>query len=472
MTADNPVDRTRSWLVALVVGWLALTVAAVVWAVPHQERDLASRAASAVSDLPVSVDVVGRDVALRGSVAGAADLDLAMALVREVRGVRRVDGADVAVAAPSDEPTALAPPQLTVNVASGSVALAGRVPNQAAVAAITRAAETRWGAAAVSSSLRADAATGGAAWLPGAAAAVDALAVLDTASLELGAAGAVLNGVATSEAQVSELVARLSEVLGTDVALLNNLEVVQLDSPSFGAELLVGGVIRLTGTMPSQEAIDAIVSAAVSVHGSANVESELVVGDATADPAYLNVLPGVFGLIDGITPWSFAVEGGAASISGEAVSEGAIATTVSRLGTALAAGGLELESTLRVDPDAVATVLTELLKGSATFRIGSAELSPEATVLLDEAVEILIANPDTVLTVAGHTDDVGSEEANLALSEARAQAVVDYLVAGGVAAERLSAVGFGETQPIADNTTADGRAQNRRIEFVVEQEGE
>jgi OOP family OmpA-OmpF porin len=115
----------------------------------------------------------------------------------------------------------------------------------------------------------------------------------------------------------------------------------------------------------------------------------------------------------------------------------------------------------------VAAELTELLRGSTTFQVGSADLAPEATTLLDQAIAILLANPSTTLLVAGHTDDVGDDAANLALSEARAQVVVDYFVAGGVEASRLSAIGLGETDPIADNGTEEGRAQNRRIEFVV-----
>jgi outer membrane protein OmpA-like peptidoglycan-associated protein len=127
-----------------------------------------------------------------------------------------------------------------------------------------------------------------------------------------------------------------------------------------------------------------------------------------------------------------------------------------------------LDNRAAVDPAAVATVLTDLLKGTATFRVGSAELSQDAMSLLDEAVEILADNTATVLTVEGHTDDVGSDEDNLALSEARAQAVVDYLVAGGIDAARLTAIGYGESRPIADNDTAEGRSENRRIQFVVE----
>lgn len=76
-------------------------------------------------------------------------------------------------------------------------------------------------------------------------------------------------------------------------------------------------------------------------------------------------------------------------------------------------------------------------------------------------------NPQTDIMVIGHTDDKGSDSYNLSLSERRAQAVKDFAVASGVSASRLRIVGKGESEPIADNTTEAGRAQNRRVEIVI-----
>jgi len=75
-------------------------------------------------------------------------------------------------------------------------------------------------------------------------------------------------------------------------------------------------------------------------------------------------------------------------------------------------------------------------------------------------------NPDLKLRVEGHTDNQGSAAANQALSEKRAQAVVAWLVAHGTNASRLAAKGMGQTMPVADNSTQDGRAKNRRVELV------
>ena len=87
------------------------------------------------------------------------------------------------------------------------------------------------------------------------------------------------------------------------------------------------------------------------------------------------------------------------------------------------------------------------------------------TTMLDEAIEILIANPEITGEIQGHTDNTGPAEYNMGLSLRRAEAVFDYMVKGGVAAERMRVEGYGEERPIASNDTAEGRAQNRRVEL-------
>jgi outer membrane protein OmpA-like peptidoglycan-associated protein len=88
--------------------------------------------------------------------------------------------------------------------------------------------------------------------------------------------------------------------------------------------------------------------------------------------------------------------------------------------------------------------------------------------LLNNVADVIKSHPDiTKVQVEGHTDSRGNDDANQSLSERRAQSVVKYLISRGVAAERLTAVGFGESKPIADNNTNAGRSTNRRVEFVI-----
>lgn len=102
------------------------------------------------------------------------------------------------------------------------------------------------------------------------------------------------------------------------------------------------------------------------------------------------------------------------------------------------------------------------------FGFDKAVLTPEAEMILDEAVA-LMKETDEVLEVRveGHTDSIGTEQYNMDLSQRRAEAVIDYLVANGVNSARLIPVGMGENYPVASNDTEAGRAENRRVDFVV-----
>lgn len=102
------------------------------------------------------------------------------------------------------------------------------------------------------------------------------------------------------------------------------------------------------------------------------------------------------------------------------------------------------------------------------FDFNSAILRPESKPVLEEVRGLLAGEPTWALTIEGHTDAVGGDDRNQTLSQKRAEAVKAYLVAGGIAAERLKTAGFGESKPVADNATELGRAQNRRVELVRE----
>jgi OOP family OmpA-OmpF porin len=108
------------------------------------------------------------------------------------------------------------------------------------------------------------------------------------------------------------------------------------------------------------------------------------------------------------------------------------------------------------------------LKG-VNFATGSARLLAESTAILDDAAATLRKHPEIKAEVAGHTDNTGSRALNVKLSQQRATAVMNYLVAKGVPADNLTAHGYGPDHPLADNATADGRAANRRVELRIAQ---
>jgi len=105
-----------------------------------------------------------------------------------------------------------------------------------------------------------------------------------------------------------------------------------------------------------------------------------------------------------------------------------------------------------------------IIKG-LKFQTGKADILSQYENLLNEVIEVLKKNPGLKIVVEGHTDDVGSDDNNLALSQARADSVRDYLVSHGIDSSRISAKGYGESKPVADNGTEAGRAENRRVEL-------
>ncbi|MBT8241335.1 MAG: OmpA family protein, partial [Acidimicrobiia bacterium] len=103
-----------------------------------------------------------------------------------------------------------------------------------------------------------------------------------------------------------------------------------------------------------------------------------------------------------------------------------------------------------------------------TFETGSVQITAEGQAILDQVGEVLLTFAQIEVEIQGHTDSQGSAAGNLDLSQRRADSVLAYLVDKGIGAERMTAVGYGEDVPIADNGTAEGRALNRRIEFIVQ----
>ncbi len=101
------------------------------------------------------------------------------------------------------------------------------------------------------------------------------------------------------------------------------------------------------------------------------------------------------------------------------------------------------------------------------FETNSNRLKQSSQAVLNEVADIMRANPEYNVRISGHTDSVGNDDSNQRLSERRSAAVVKYLVDKGISQTRLSSVGFGETSPIADNNTAEGRRLNRRVELRV-----
>lgn len=113
-----------------------------------------------------------------------------------------------------------------------------------------------------------------------------------------------------------------------------------------------------------------------------------------------------------------------------------------------------------------------LTLGDVLFTTSSAQLQGNANNSLDKLVNFLNQYPERTVQIEGHTDSMGSAEYNQGLSQNRAESVQQYLLKKGIGSERLKARGIGENQPLADNNTALGRQQNRRVEIIIDQPNE
>ncbi|HEB77344.1 MAG TPA: cell envelope biogenesis protein OmpA [Methylothermaceae bacterium] len=109
-----------------------------------------------------------------------------------------------------------------------------------------------------------------------------------------------------------------------------------------------------------------------------------------------------------------------------------------------------------------------IMPGNITFATNSAEIAPQFYSTLNAVALVLKEFPETLIEVTGHTDSTGSEEYNLQLSQQRANSVAQYLIAQGIAPNRILAKGMGESMPIAPNDTPEGRAANRRVEIRIQ----
>ena len=242
-----------------------------------------------------------------------------------------------------------------------------------------------------------------------------------------------------------------------------------------------GTKITLTGTVLTDEQRQTLIDAAVAAVGADNVVDELTVsgldeatpgGDERVSDlaALLAGFPGMTEATASLTDTGLALTGtakdqqGSDAITGIVGELGAVPTTADIGIDAGSAGTIGAETTaLQAELDA----LTDEISATVRFDTASGKLTPGARATLDKVVAAMESYPRPVVEITGHTDDRGTDSANQALSERRAEEVLFYLASQGIDPARLQATGKGESEPIADNTTDAGRAENRRVEFTA-----
>ena len=229
-----------------------------------------------------------------------------------------------------------------------------------------------------------------------------------------------------------------------------------------------GGSVTLRGTLPSQGEVNSIRAAAESIYGADSVATWLTVDAASPAIPYLTDADGFFRAFEGRT-LNFVDLGDITALRGSVPSDEIRTSIANAVSAILEPRSLSNELEVVEVSEETTTALeaiNDIIGASLNFGSGSTSLSDDDRAKLDSVAIILNDNPSLRAVVEGHTDSRGA--GNQRLSEERARAVVAYLVEIGIDPDRLSAIGFGESRPIASNETASGRSQNRRIEFNIE----
>jgi OOP family OmpA-OmpF porin len=235
----------------------------------------------------------------------------------------------------------------------------------------------------------------------------------------------------------------------------------------------VAVTVTLTGNVPDANVHAALVAAAGRKFFREKVVDNLK-PSVGAPAGFANAVVPALGALSRLSTGTLVVSDREVKLSGDALYETAAVQIRAGLGKDFPQGW-QFKPEISVKPAAApvdATVCQQLFsellgKARIRFESGKADIVADSAGLLDRLIETALRCPNANIEISGHTDTDGDEAANQALSEKRAQAVADYLVKAGLPAERFSAVGYGATQPIAGNDTEQGKALNRRIDFVV-----
>jgi OOP family OmpA-OmpF porin len=449
-------------LIPLVVLW---ALAAWISTAPL-EYDLAGRSTAALRDTVLDktrIEVFGRDVSLAADAFSEDGRRSALASVEAVPGVRLVN--DETRLVPEARPFVWSAERDVARVTLG-----GSAPLPASKSKLLDAARAGLGGVDVADQMN---------LARGAPPRFD-----NAALLLLDQIGKLKDGkVAISDTRIS--VSGMARDLGGREAIaaaLKNLPegfsvgANEIKAPPYIFQAYkdpVAVTLTLTGYVP-----DNTVHAAIAGAAKRKFFNEKVVDNLKASigaPArFVNAVVPALGALSRLSTGTLVVSDREIKLSGDAFYEAAATQIRDNLAKDFPQGW-QLNADISVKPAAApvdATVCQQLFsdllaREKIRFEAGRATIDPDSIGLLDRLVETALRCPNANIEIAGHTDADGHDAFNQSLSEKRAQAVTDYLVRAGLPANRFTAIGYGSTQPIAGNDTDEGKAQNRRIDFLV-----
>jgi len=320
-------------------------------------------------------------------------------------------------------------------------------------------------------------------WAEAAEAGIRAVGALETGSITFSDADVSL--LATVEASqrsfdlvVGELQAALPDVFSLNAVLPEKPQTAPAEGPpEFTATLSPEGSVQLRGRLTDETLRNAVSSFAKAQFGADAVYTATRLDPDLPEGWPVRVLAGLQALSE-LTEGSLTVREDMVVVAGVAGSANAKATITRTLSSRLGQGrafrvdvrydaAQDPQAALPTPLDCVSALNTTLAQQKIVFAPGSAEIDAAARDTMQALADQIRKCPDIGMEIAGHTDSQGGEASNLALSQARAEAVLLGLQGRRVLVGALSAVGYGETRPVADNATEAGREANRRIEFTL-----
>ncbi len=451
--------------------WPGVIPLVVFWAVaawtttPPLESDLAARSAAALKDSLLDktrITVAGRDVTFAADAFSEDGRRGAVASVAAVPGVRLVN--DESQLVPEAKPFVWSAERDVVRVTLG-----GSAPLPATKGRLLEAARATLGGVEVVDQMNLS---------RGAPPRFD-----NAALLMLDQIWKLKDGKITiSDAKVS-LAGMARELGGREAiaAALKNLPegfsvaANEIKAPPYIFQAYkdpVAVTLTLTGYVPDNNVHAALVAAAGRKFFNEKVVDNIK-ASLGAPSGFANAVVPALGALSRLSTGTLVVSDREVKLSGDAFYDAAAAQI--RAGLKDFPQGWQFKADISVKPASApvdGTVCQQLFsgllaKGKIRFDSGRATIDPDSAGLLDRLIETALRCPSANIEIAGHTDADGEDGFNQALSEKRAQAVTDFLVKAGLPAERFTAMGYGSTQPVASNDTDEGKAQNRRIDFVV-----
>lgn len=473
--------RPRSlgwWLQVLTIPLLVLVGAAVWFNVVRIQDNVEDAAVQILRDAGVdtstlSFDASFRDLEVSGVLPAGANADEIERLLESETGPSGEDIRNVTVTATL---AASAPIDIVVTADGLSLVISGQVPSQSDLDAIRTAAELAGVAlttnvdvsgASVQSENHDDLIAALVAVLPRLGTSVNSAELrLDDVTLS----GSIQAATASVRAELENL-----PELANSTVVISSLGEVDTEFTFDGSRIVLNGNV-LTASQR-----DTLVAAAEAAVGSDNVINNLTVlaveGAVEGSDARIRAAADVLRTFEGFNFADARLTDTDLTVNGEAFDPDARAPIDDALAAATATGlqlggnvtnGLQFTLQEEIDLlQAELDALQDQIRENVRFDTNSAQLSDQAGATLDEVVAAMNRYTRPVVEIGGHTDSIGNERVNQRLSARRATAVARYIERAGVGTSRLNPVGYGETEPLVDNTTSDGRDENRRVEFTA-----